>query len=201
MEWPCYASFVSFWLSHHFCCLRVCLILLYILVGVHLLWREGCVGFWAYVPYLSSFLWTGCCLGKGLHLPIEPCFSFLCSWASWQLILPYHFIMPAITLPLLLFLITPWACGLMFLPWQPISSSIFCLGLPWLTFHIFTSFGLVSQHSYHARSFHYFIPRASSAYLLLLYPFYSYGIFAKFFRLPHPITTSLPLITFGLISL
>ena len=35
------------------------------------------MGFWAHVPCRSSFLWTGCCLGKGLHLPVEPMFFFL----------------------------------------------------------------------------------------------------------------------------
>ena len=184
-----YATFAFVW----FCCTYW---LIFISCGVKDVWAFGLI-FASFYPFLDQVS-----LG---HNPLSSCwahaFFSLWPWAFWPLILPYHFIMPAITLPLLLFLITPWACGLMFLPWQPISSSIFCLGLPWLTFHIFTSFGLVSQHSYHARSFHYFIPRASSAYLLLLYPFYSYGIFAKFFRLPHPITTSLPLITFGLISL
>ena len=53
-----------------------CLILLYVLVGVYLLWREGYVGFWAHVPCLLSFLWTGRCLGKGPHLPTEPMFFF-----------------------------------------------------------------------------------------------------------------------------
>ena len=116
-----------FWLSHHFCCLRVCLILLYVLVGVHLLWREGCVGFWAHVPCLSSFLWTGCCLGKGLHLPVEPIFFFLVFMGLLA-------IDPAISLyracysftSLFLFLATPWAYELMLLPCQPTSSSIFC---------------------------------------------------------------------------
>ena len=51
-----------------FYCLHVCLILLYVLVGVYLLWHEGCVGFWAYVPCLLSLLWIGRYLGKGPHL-------------------------------------------------------------------------------------------------------------------------------------
>ena len=73
------SEFVSFCPSHHFCCLLVCLILLYVLVSVYLLWHKGSVGFWAHVTCPSSFLWIGHCLGKGLHLPVEPMFFFLVS--------------------------------------------------------------------------------------------------------------------------
>ena len=71
------SKFVSFWPSHHFCFLHICLIMLYVLVGVYLLWCEGCVGFWAHVPCLSSLLWTGRCLGKGPYRLAEPMFFFL----------------------------------------------------------------------------------------------------------------------------
>ena len=49
-------EFVSFWPSHHFCCLCIGLILLYVLVDVYLLWRKGCMGFWAHIFFLYPFL-------------------------------------------------------------------------------------------------------------------------------------------------
>ena len=134
-------EFVSFWPSHHFCCLLVCLILLYILVCIYLLWREGCVGFWAYVPCLSSLLWTRHCMGKGSHFPAEPMFFFLVS-VGLLAIYPatsLHCACYNFTLPLLC--VTPWTCGLTILSCQPTSVSIFCSGLPRPTFHIFTFFG------------------------------------------------------------
>ena len=72
----CVCSTFSFRPSFHFYCLCVCLILLYVLIEVYLLWHEWCVGFWALVPCLSSFLWTGRCLGEGPHLPDELMFFF-----------------------------------------------------------------------------------------------------------------------------
>ena len=118
-----FLAFTPFLLSSCF------FILLYVLVGVYLLWREGCVGFWTYVPCLSSLPQTGCCLDEGPHLPTEPIFfSFLCLWASLLWILPHLFIMPAIALSLFFISCFPWAYRLMLLPCQP-------------TFHIFTSFG------------------------------------------------------------
>ena len=134
------------------------------------------------LPFILS--WTGYHLGKGLYCPTEPMLLLLWPWAFWPLILPYHFIVFAIALPFFLLLIIPWACGLMFLPYQPISSSIFCSGLPRPTFHVFTSFGLVGQHSYHASSFYHFISWASLTHLLLFYLYYSHRLFAKFFGLP-----------------
>ena len=135
-------EFISFWPSHHFCSLRVCLILLYVLVGVYLLWRERFVGFWAHVLCLLSLLGLGVAWAKALIFLLRKCFPFLRSWASRLLILPYHFIVPVITLHFLLLRNTLWTCGLMFLSCQPTSSSIFCLGLLRPTFHIFTSFRL-----------------------------------------------------------
>ena len=87
----------------------------------------------------------------------------------------------------LFFLIIPWACGLMSMLCQPIPPSIFCSGLPRPTFHIFTSIGLVGQHSCHVSPLYHFIPWAFSAHLILLYLFYSHGFFAKFFGVPQPI--------------
>ena len=136
------SEFVSFWPSHHFYYLRVCLILLYVLIDVYLLWHEGCVGFWAHTFCLLPLLGLGIAWAKAFIFPPSPCFSFSTTWAFWPLILPYHFIMNAIILPLFLFLVTSWACGLMLLSCRPSFLLIFCSGLPWLTFHTFTSLGL-----------------------------------------------------------
>ena len=94
--------------------------------------------------YSQAFIlfWIGHCLSKSFIFLLSPCFHFLWQWAFWLLIPPYHFIVLTIALPFFLILVTPWTCTLMFLSCQPISSSIFCSGLPRPTFHIFTSFGL-----------------------------------------------------------
>ena len=135
-------EFISFWPSHYFCCLCVYLILLYMPASVYLLWREGCVGYCVHILFLLPLLGLGVAWTKAFILLSSPSFPFLWPWAFWPLILPYHFMLPTITLSLFLFLITSWAYGLTLLLCQPTSSSIFYLGLPWLTFHIFTSFGL-----------------------------------------------------------
>jgi len=77
------------------------------LVGVYLLWREGCVGFWAHILCLLPLLGLGVTWAKALIFLSSPCFPFLCLWAFWLLIMPYHFVMPAVALPLFLLLVTP----------------------------------------------------------------------------------------------
>ena len=120
------SKFASFWPLDHFCCLRVCLVLLYVLVGVYLLWREGCMGFWTYVPCLLSLFGLGVASAKALiFLPSLCCFFFFYLWASWLLILSYHLIVFAITLPSFLLYVTLCISGLMFLPCQPTPLSIF----------------------------------------------------------------------------
>ena len=77
----------------------------------------------------------------------------------------------------------------MFLLYQPISLLILCLGFLWPTYHVFTSFRLVGQHSYHVSPFYHFIAWAFLAHLLLLYLFsyfYFHGLLVKFFGLPRP---------------
>ena len=190
------SEFVSAWPSHHFCCLRVCLILLYVLVGVYLLWREGCVGFWAHVPCISSLLWTGHCLGEGLHLPVEPMFlSFLCPWASCLWILPYLFIVLSIALPLFLFLVTHGLTSWCSCRASPLLYHSFAQGFlgPFSTF--LPLLGFIGQHSYCASPFLYFIPRASSAHLLILYLFSPMDFLLNPLGFLNPISTSLPLIT------
>ena len=92
------------------------------------------------LPFIPS--WTGCCLGKGPYLPAEPMFSFLAfvGLSAVDPTISLHRACYSFTFPLLC--VTLWTCGLMFLPCQSTSWSIFCLRLPRLAFHIFTSFGL-----------------------------------------------------------
>ena len=135
-------EFVSFWPSHHFCCLCVCLILLYVLADVYLLWHEGCVEFWAHIFCFLPLLGLGIAWVKAFISLPSPCFSFsmtmglLATDPTMSLHRAYYNFTS-----LFIFLVTPWVCGLMLLSCQSTSSSIFCSGLPWLTFHIFTSFG------------------------------------------------------------
>ena len=110
--------------------------LVFIICGVKDVWAFGLM-FLTFYPFLDWALWA-----KALIFLPSPCFPLLRPWAFWLLILPYHFIVPAIALPSFLLRITLWTCGLMFLQCQPTSSAIFYSGLPWPTFHIFTSFGL-----------------------------------------------------------
>ena len=91
------------------------------------------------------------------------------------IILSYYFIVFDTAFVFPLFLITPSACWLMFLPYQPIDSLILCLGLLWPIYHIFTShqfMGLVAIIStMSAHLVYHFIPWASLAHLLILYLF------------------------------
>ena len=142
------------------------------------------MGFWAHVLCLLSLLGLAVAWAKALIFLLSPFFPFLHPWASRLLILPYHFIVPTIALHFLLLHDSPWTCGLMFLPHQPTSSSIFCLGLLRPTFTSLPLLGFVGRHSYCASPFHYFIPWASSAFLLHLYLFYFHGLFVRSFGLP-----------------
>ena len=151
--WICFfLAFTPFLLPLH------CLILLLILIDVYPLWCEGCVGFWAHISFLSSLPRLGITQAKAFIFLLNPCFLLYGRGPFWPLILPCHFIVSVIILSFFLFLITSWVCGLMFLPCQPISSSILCSGLSWFIFHVFTSFGLVGQHSSHVSLFYHFIP-------------------------------------------
>ena len=107
-----------------------CLILLYILVDVYLLWREGCVDFWAHILFLSSLPRLGITWAKAFIFLLSPCFLLYGRRPFWPLILPYHLVVSATALPFFLYLIILWACGLMFLSCQPTSSSILCSRLP-----------------------------------------------------------------------
>ena len=96
---------------------------------------------------------------------------FLCLWASWLWILTCYFIVPAIALPLLYFLLHVglWADA------PAVSTQFSRLYLFWA---LLANILVVPAH---------FITWASSAHLLLLfYFFYSHGPFAKSFGLPQP---------------
>ena len=161
-----FLAFTPFLLPLH------CLVLLYILVDVYHLWREGCVGFWAHIFFLSSL--------SGLGIALTKAFIFIACWAHdfFFMVVELLAINPTILLhcatkilSYFLLLTTLWACGLIFLPYQHISSLIPCLRLPWPSYLIFTSFGLISQHSCLVSLFYHFISWASLAHLLLLYLF------------------------------
>ena len=122
-----------------------------------------------FLPFIPSWIWYR--LGKSLHLPAKPILPSLWPWAFLDTNPTISLVVSAIALHFFLFLIFLWACGLMFLPCQPTSLSIICLGLLWPTFHVFTSFGLIGQHSCHVSLFYHFIPWVSFAHLLLLYLF------------------------------
>ena len=133
---------------------------------------------------LSSLPRTGHYLGEGLHLPAKPMFlSFLCSWASWLWVLPCHFIVLAIALPFLFYFL-------------PMGLWVDALAVP---AHFFINLLLMASLAHFpclyifwallanilAMPVH-FIPRVSSAHLLLLYIFYSHGLFSRSFGLPQP---------------
>ena len=135
-------EFVSFWPSHHFCCFNVCLILLYMLVDVYLLWHEGCVEFWAYIFCLLPFFGLVITWAKAFISLLSLCFSFSMTMSLLA-------IDPAMSLHRACYSFTSLfiSCYPMGLctdasSCQSTSSSVFCSRLPWLTFHIFTSFGL-----------------------------------------------------------
>ena len=54
-----------------------CLILLYVLVDVYLIWREGWVGFWAHIFFLSSFPGLGVAWAKVFIFLLSPCFLLM----------------------------------------------------------------------------------------------------------------------------
>ena len=176
-------EFVSFWPSHHFCYLCFvwfcCMFwLVFISCGVKDMWAFGLM-----FPVFYPFFGLGVAWAKALIFLLSPCFSFLCLWASWLLILPYHFIVSAVAIPSLLLRVTPWTRGLMC---QSTFLSILYSRLPRLTFYIFTSFGLNWPTFLLCQPFYHFISRAFSAHLLHFYLFYSHGLFARSFGLPWP---------------
>ena len=115
---------------------------MFIFCGVKDVWAFGLM-FSAFHPFLDWAL-----LGqKALIFLLSPCFPFLCSWAFWLLNLPYHFIMSAIALPLLSFLVIPWAYRPVLLLCQPTSSSIFCSGVLSPLFISLPLLGFIGEHS------------------------------------------------------
>ena len=70
LHFVCVCFFLAF---RPFLLLLRCLILLYVLVCVYPLWREGCVGFWTHVFFLLSF--------PRLDIDQAKAFSFISYWA------------------------------------------------------------------------------------------------------------------------
>ena len=144
------------------------------------------MGFWAHVLYLLSLLGLTVAWAKALIFLPSPCFPFLRLWASRLLILPYHFIMPAIALHFLYFVLP---CGLV--GWcschaSPLLDQSFAQGFLGPLSTSLPLLGFIGQHSYCASPFHYLIPQASLAHLLIFYLFYSHGLFARSIGFPQP---------------
>ena len=152
----------------------LCRILLPLVSGnVCLLWRETCVGFWACI---TSFIpsWNGHCPDKGLY-PYSPLGSYSChsSYSSHgpagcysyhvgplgllpfflgfpgPLISSLPLILPKGLLAVILVMLAHWACHLFS---RPIGLATSFLGLPQLTYFVFTSYsfhGSASCYSCH----------------------------------------------------
>ena len=142
------------------------------------MWREGPMGFWAYILCFSSLLQTRHYLGRSYRLLAEPIFSFLGLWPSWPLLLPCHSTVPSIALSSFCFM---FYHGLVV---NTLSCKFSAQGFSGLPFTSSPLLGFVGQHSYCTNPFHYVILRASPAHLLRLYLYYSHGLFAKSFGLP-----------------
>ena len=131
------------------------------------------MGLWVHVLCFPSLLQTGHCLGVGPLLPAWPMSSsFLCSWASWlvilhatTLLLLYHCLFFISLLPIGLRVGFQWP---KFLLYQP-------------TFHIFTSFGFYWTTFLPCQPISFFLNSVTSSLPLLL-PW----AFAKSFGLPWP---------------
>ena len=149
------------------------------------------MGFWAYVSCLLSLLGLGVAWARALIFLLSPYFSSLRLWASKLSILPYHFIVLAITL----LRVTLWTCGVTFLLCQLTSLSIFYLRLPRSTFHIFTSFGLCWPTFLLCQPISLFHFSGFLNPFTFSLPFLLLWLFIRSFGLLGPITTFLPLIT------
>ena len=166
--WFCY----TYWLVFIFC-------------GMKDVWAFGLM-FPAFYPFLDwALLRQRPSFFSRPHVFLSCIYPLLRLWAYWLLILSYHFIMSALTLPSFLLRVTPWTCSLVFLLCQPTSSSISCSGLPRPIFHIFTSFGLCWATFLLCQPI---LLLYSLAHLLPPYLFNSHWLFTRFFGLPGPIT-------------
>ena len=70
-------EFVSFWPSHYFYCPCVVWFFYTVLVDVYLIWREGWVGFWAHIFFISSFPRLGIAWAKVFIFLLSPCFLLM----------------------------------------------------------------------------------------------------------------------------
>ena len=145
------------------------------------------MGFWAHIICHSPILGLGVAWAKSPHLPAKPVFYFSISmsilaidpaiWlhhACYNFTSLFHFLLPR-------GLVNYCSCRVSPLLHQSFTQGFLCplsISLP--------LFDFLGQHSYCANSFHYLIPCAPSAHLLLLYLFYSHEFFAKFLGLPQP---------------
>ena len=145
------------------------------------------MGFWAHIICHSPLLGLGVAWAKSPHLPAKPVFYFSISmsilaidpaiWlhrACYNFTSLFHFLLPR---------------GLM--GWcschaSPLLHQFFAQGFLGLLSTSLSLLGLVSLHSCYTSPFHYFIPWAFSAHLLIFYIFYFHGLFARFFGFSRP---------------
>ena len=152
-------------------------------------------------PVVHPFFGLGVAWAKVFIFLSSPCFSFLCSWASWQLILPYHFIVPAIALPLF-FYISCYLVGLR-------------ANAPSVPAHFFINLLLKASLAYFPHLYLFWVLLANIPIMLAYFIFLGlsqpiYFIFTSFTLMSFlvdplsflsPITTSLHFITFWVIGL
>ena len=104
------------------------------------------------------------------HVFLSCVYPLLRLWAYWLLILSYHFIMSAITLPSFLLRVTRELVVWCFYCANPFLHQSLAQGFLGPFFISLPLLGFIDQHSYCASPF--FIHRASLAHLLPLYLFY-----------------------------
>ena len=161
---PLPSEFVSFQSSRHFRCLRICLILLYILVGVYL--SSWCLSLgWRPSPsYRAHVLFFPVSVALLVVDPIIPLHH-----VYYSITFPFYFMLPmglradAPTVPAHFFVNLLLKASLAHFPHL------------YLFRALLTNILVVLTH---------FISRTSLTHLLLLYLFYSHGLFARSFELP-----------------
>ena len=148
-----------------------------------------------FLPFIP--FWARYHSGESLYLPTKPMLFF-------SMIVGCLAINPAISLHCVYYSFT-----FLFISYYPVAFRVdvpaasthffinFLLRASLAHFHVFTSFGLIGQHSYHVILFYHFIHWVFSAHLLLLYLFLLTWacLLLNSLGFLSPFTTSLPLIT------
>ena len=175
---PLLSKSTTFLVFTHLPLPRVCLVLLYILVSVQLLWHERHMGLWAFILCIPSSLWTGHCWVWALSLLPGLCpLLFYVRGLAGTLAMPLH--------------CSCYNTTYHFTSLLPLSLRAEALASPFLTF--FLLLGFTGQHSCWASPLH---PLGFLAHFLLPYLFHFHGFLLNSLGFLGPITTPLPFITF-----